>query len=243
MNTPIRTLAGGIALLFVLAFIHGCTLDNEGSGDIKVHWIIPVGTCESLGIKYVKIHVLFDGYDAIYPPPTADCGAGLSGVVIDGVLSGVYSVVVRAYDANGESVYEGMREEVRVEDGVVTTLLPIPLTLRKASVRLLWGFENGLVCGANAVRNVSVAVYDSSANTVADTREYLCELPYYEMAEGGGLLLSNLPGDDELTVWLLGISDEGVPLHTGRGTVETAPGQVSDLTIIMQACGNEVPCM
>ena len=222
----------------------GCS-DHLGAGALGVSWILGGPGCgEGVAeIATVRIRLLEDGYDVLQPPPTAACDQGFEGLDIVDVPSGRFTLLIEGLTTEGRPEFEGRVESVRIREDRKTQLAPVVLTLKPASLRLRWGFRNGMLCGSNGIQTIQATLIDDLGNEVLTPTPFPCELPLAAMDTEGGILLTGLPARRTLSILLYGMNVEGVAVQFGYGEVDTAPGETSSFSVLLDTCGVDTPCL
>jgi hypothetical protein len=168
---------------------------------------------------------------------------GSEGFLLESVPTGRYAVVVEGRDSDGIPAFEGRDENVVVQGGEEIAVGPIPLGLKRASIRIRWGFERLFVCGSVGILHVRALVFDEIGNEVVQPVDYPCDPPVTSANPGGGVLLVDLPARRTLSVLLYGLDSLGSPTRFGYGEVDTAPGETRVLDIILEPCDPDAPCL
>lgn len=232
----------GLLLASVLAMgVTGCG-DTRGVGLLTVSWVVGGPGCEAAGVDVVRIRVIEDGVNLTPEVVPQPCEAGLAGFTLADVPAGRFTVLLEGLTSEGNAEFEGRVEGVRIRENQETVTAPVVLLLKPASLRLRWGFRNQLLCGSNGVQTIHATLIDDIGNEVLVPPPFPCELPLNESDVEGGVLLTNLPARRTLSVLLYGMNVEGIARHFGYGEVDTAPGEVSTLSILLDNCGTDAPC-
>ena len=239
-KTMMTRLATAYSLLAATALV-AC-----GSGDdlglLKVHWVVGGSTCSGALLTEARVHVLDDDVDIITPAPTANCVDGASGVVLPEVPAGTYTIWVEGLDASGKSFYDGRREGVKVKGGEQTVGdPPVSLAMKKAALRLKWRFANGGLCSGNAVAEMDVSVFDTTSNVVFNDTT-LCDPPVTSDNPEGGVLVTDLRGNEELSVAVYGLDAENKRIYVGKASVTTSPGETTEVMVSLSECAETGPC-
>jgi len=215
---------------------------SEDLGILRVHWAVGGSTCSSALLTSARIHVLDGDTDVVTPVPTANCVDGTSGLLLSEIPAGSYTVWVEGLDSSNNSFYEGKREDVKVSGGKETVVdPPITLSMKKAALRLKWNFTNGGLCSGNAVAHMDVSVFDTTSNVVfSDTT--LCDPPVTDDNPKGGVLISDLRGNEPLSVAIYGLDADDTRIFMGKAEITTTPGATTDVTISLSECSESVLC-
>lgn len=221
--------------------LFGCG-DSRGVGRLTVSWVVGGPGCEAAGIASVRIRVVEDGEDVLPELAPQPCEEGFGGLTLADVPAGRFTVLLEGLTSDGRADFEGRVEGVRIRENRETVLAPIVLSLKPASLRLRWGFKDGLLCGSHAVQTIHATLIDDLGNEVLTPPPFPCELPLPLTDVEGGVLLTDLPARRTLSVLLYGMNVEGIARHFGYGEVDTAPGEVSILDVRLENCGVDAPC-
>ncbi len=219
----------------------GCS-DARGVGSLAVSWILGGPGCDAAGITTVRVRLLDDDYDVLQDAPPQACDTGFAGITLADIPAGRFTVMLEGLTDAGEAEFEGRVEGVRIRENQETKLAPIVLSLKPASLRLRWGFSNGLLCGSNGVQTIHATLIDDLGNEVLSPVPFPCELPLATMDAEGGVLLTGLPSRRTLSILLYGMNFEGVARQFGYGEVDTAPGKTSSISVLLDSCGVDKPC-
>ena len=167
---------------------------------------------------------------------------GASGVVLPEVPAGTYTIWVEGLDASGKSFYDGRREGVKVKGGEQTVVdPPVSLAMKKAALRLKWRFANGGLCSGNAVAEMDVSVFDTTSNVVFNDTT-LCDPPVTSDNPEGGVLVTDLRGNEELSVAVYGLDAENKRIYVGKASVTTSPGETTEVMVSLSECAETGPC-
>lgn len=212
--------------------------DSKPPGSISLQWRFGGKSCSDFGVVEVRVSVRKDKEDVLNPPPTFPCEHGASGVVLEDVPAGTYTLALEGLTATGRADYQGIRNGVRVESGKETVVSPpVNLELKKSEVLLNWEFLQGTGhCNGNRVQLVQVIVFDRAATPVYDA-EHPCILPRETYPELG-VLVKDVRGNEELTFLLYGLNYDTPPKHThyGETNVTTVPGERSNVNVLLRPC-------
>ncbi len=236
---PVPPLTFVMLLTLVAA---GCG-DSRGVGSLKVAWLLGGPGCEEAGITTIRVRLLEDGSDVLDPPTTAECGQGFAGLAIDAIPSGKYTLLVEGRTAEGRTEFEGRIEDVRIRENEITQPPPVVLLLKTASLRLRWGFRNGLLCGSNGVLSIQATLIDDLGNEVLAPTLFPCELPLASGDIEGGVLVTNLPARRTLAILMYALNIKGVAVQFGYGEADTAPGETASVSVLLDKCGVDAPCL
>jgi hypothetical protein len=215
---------------------------SSGAGSLVAYWHLGGSTCADAGITEVSIRVVVDDSDVVTPVKAA-CASGSTGVSIADVPAGGHRVVVvQGLDEKGIARYEGSSELLTIRAGKETLVPSVALGLRRASVRVRWGFSNNLVCGANGVAQVRLTAFDAPGNLVAGPEDHPCDVPLSATDPEGGVVLSGLPANTDLTLVVLGFSVVEKPTFWVSAELKIGPGETKDLSVLLDKCEAGQPC-
>jgi hypothetical protein len=228
--------AAGLLLLSLAA----CDA-SPGPGSVRAYWHLGSQACAESGIDTVRVRVVTEGDDVVTPIPTT-CDQGGQGLSIADVPAGLRQIVVEGLDDKGVARFEGQSEPVTIRSGRETVVPSIALGLRRAGVRVRWGFTNKLVCGANGVATIHLTAFDPPGNLVAGTDVHPCDVPLTTADPEGGAVLSGLPANTDLTLVVLGLSVLEQPTFGAAKDVRVGPGEVAELSILLDKCETGAAC-
>lgn len=155
----------------------GCG-DSSYFGDLLIHYRIGSGvTCAAAGID--SIEVTLDGSEHDPAPWIAPCNDRTSDLLFRDVPVDVYDVTVRGLDEDGEPIFDGSQDGVTIVEGDVTETRNITLTVMNPSLRLIWTFPGGTMCGVNGVSELHVVLYRQSINVERDIDDVPCQPGQY----------------------------------------------------------------
>lgn len=193
----------GVFCSLILLASTGCgdPVDALGDGSLSLEWqVSPLG-CDQAGVQDVQVN-LYNAYrsyeERFY---CADSSA-----IISGIEAGTYELEVTGNDRQGQAIFSIKPRKVTVSAEKLNTTNPLLLSAKPAEVEVVWGFENGLVCGGNGVEELEVAFYDELSFEHHRSR-VLCDVG---SATVGGLV----SGDYFIEVSSVGGSDEFSGLET-----------------------------
>jgi hypothetical protein len=202
-----------------LALSAGCG-DSSYYGDLLVHYRIGSGvTCDTAGIA--SIEVTLDGSEHDPAPSIAPCTDRTTDLLFRDVPVDVYDVTVRGLDEDGDPIFEGTQTGVTIVEGDVTETRTITLSVMNPSLRLIWTFPGGTMCGVNNVSALHVVLYRQSINIERDLDDVECQ--------PGQFLIEDLfPDEYDIRVrafddtsgeYTFAFDRDGIDL-TGAGTVQ-----------------------
>jgi len=239
-----RVCASASGIGFVLALLSvgatGCGAE-AGAGSVRVFWVVAGSTCSDAGVASVRIFVEdSEGTSVVSRPIVQSCANGLEGVVVRDVPAGSWTVRIEGLDVEARTFLEGTRGDVQVGSGRETKVSPaIQLSLISSRVRLVWKFENGDLCSTNGVDWVEVNVFKGLEGQI-DSKTWTCEPEVVH--PDGGVILSDLPSNAELTFHVFGLTPTEVRTFKGAGKIQTVPGELQTLKLDLIACSQDWSC-
>lgn len=214
---------------------------SAGSGTLVAYWHLGGMTCEDAGIATARVRVVTGTTDLV-PPVDTSCDQGGAGVTIPDVPAGERQVVVEGLDDRGAARYEGRSEVVTIPAGQEILVPSVALGLRRAAVRVRWGFTNNLVCGANGVASIRLTAFDGPGNLVAGPDVHPCDVPLDSGDPEGGVILEGLPANTDLTLVVLGFSVVERPTFGASRSIRILPGETMDEAVLLDKCDAGAPC-
>jgi hypothetical protein len=222
-----------LAIILAMGMMYSCS-SGSSFGSLNVNWLIAVGDCEESGVEVLNFRLLENGVDALVPFETAKCNRGIQGtkegIKIEGIPAGTYTLVIEGLkaveDEKEKTTIElvGVSENVVITDRQLTSIPPVILTLKTATLRLSWKFSNGKMCGTNGISSVQASLIDDLGNEVMPPTVFACELPTAQDGRAPGILITNLPAKEELTVFAYGLDLNGFARFFGETDFDTLPG-------------------
>lgn len=232
-------LLAAFALLMMTVFA-GCD-DSQGPGRLRAYWHLGSQTCEDSGIAHIRVHVVTDGDDVVNPV-LSTCDQGSTGLAIGDVPTGVRQVLVDGLDELGVIRYEGQSGDVTIHQDQETVIPSVALGLRRASARVRWGFSNQYVCGANGVATIRLTAFDAPGNLVGGPDVHPCDVPLTADDPDGGVILSGLPANTDLTLIVLGLNVVDQPTFGVAKAVRAGPGDTVEVPVLLDKCDAGAPC-
>lgn len=222
MSTWSRLVFGSL----VMGMLAGCGSEQGEPlepGSLEVEWrVLPLG-CEGAKVDSIEVMLFHGGgQDASASSAEFNCldGAG----VIEGLEPGLYRVHIHGLDASEKVVYEApVRRDVVVRAGVAEVLDRVnALSAARAAVEITWRFEDGRLCGAHGVEQVSAVVLDVYDSFVA-AREFSC-------SEGVGVIDGVTPGEHRV---LLEAVDAAGEVLDGIQSFSVGRGDMGQVEIVL----------
>lgn len=200
-----------LGALGLAAALAGCGEDVEplGDGSLAVSWRVnPLG-CKAAGVERVEVKLANARNEYV---EYFSCAAG-KGVVSD-IEPGNYDLTLLGLDKRREAIFSITPRVLTISADKLRTTDVLALSAKPARVKVFWRFDNGLMCGANGVKKVEIALYDDAY--FEHHRELL------DCAEGLTILDGLVAGN--YLVEASARTDDGrdytgiVPLQLGRGS-------------------------
>lgn len=146
-----------LVVLGLAGILTGCgePVDSLGDGSLSLAWEVnPLG-CDEAGLKDVQVnlHNAYRSYEEHY-------SCEQSSAVISGIEAGTYQLEVTGNDRDNQAIFSVQPRKITVSAEKLKTTETLRLSAKPATVEVVWGFENGLVCGANDVSELEIAFYD-----------------------------------------------------------------------------------
>jgi len=231
------------------------------TGDVSVSWHLP-NPCSALRLVTVEARLHPTG-EELYEPIFAETESCTNnGVDFKTVDEGSYTLIIEAYSGEGAALYWAIVEGVIVQEDqetVVTNVNPgdlpgdqplVRLEPKPGAIDVTWNFANGKLCSQNDVQDVQITLNDENQNLVHDGPLYFpCDpfsSPDEERIVGdspdpnhaleGILIGSLLQGDHVVSVY--GLDEGGDRIYSGFAAVPVLRGEISNLSIELEACSN-----
>lgn len=151
----------GVLFSFILVGLSGASVgcgdpvDALGDGSLSLEWEVnPLG-CEGAGVQDVEVN-LYNAYRSY--EERFKCEE--SSAIVSGIEAGTYEMEVTGHNRDGLAIFSVEARKITVSAEKLNTTPKIRLSATPAEVEVVWGFENGLVCGGNGVAEVEIAFYD-----------------------------------------------------------------------------------
>ncbi|TDP77573.1 hypothetical protein [Bradymonas sediminis] len=136
----------------------GDPVDALGDGSLQLEWEVnPLG-CEGADIERVQVSL-----QSAYQTYEESFRCTDSGAILSGIEAGTYELEVSGNNDVGRPIFSVKPRKVTVSAEKLNTTSMIRLTAKPSEVQVVWGFENGLVCGANGVSKLEIAFYDDQS--------------------------------------------------------------------------------
>lgn len=148
--------------------ISGCGgAEPLGEGVLRTSWQISPRGCDEAGVETVE--VALTGEEA--RTETFDCAAGEG--EIEGLAPGNYEVALTGLDKDEHPIFASETAAVTVRADVIAEAPHLRLTALPSQVSVGWRFDDGRLCGPNAVERIEVAVFDE-ADYEVDRVDFAC---------------------------------------------------------------------
>jgi|GEM_PF-3516641 len=151
----IRYLGVFCSLILLTSVGCGDPVDALGDGSLSLEWQVnPLG-CAQAGVQDVQVN-LYNAYRSYEEHFNCED----SSAIVSGIEAGTYELEVTGNNREGQAIFSVKPRKITVSAEKLNTTKPLLLSAKPAQVEVVWGFENGLVCGGNGVAEVEVAFYD-----------------------------------------------------------------------------------
>lgn len=204
-------LGAALGVLGLVAALAGCGEDVEplGDGSLAVSWRVnPLG-CEAAGVERVEVKLANARNEYV---EYFSCEAG-KGVLSD-IGPGSYDLTLQGLNKRREATFSITPRVLTISADKLRTTDVLPLSAKPAQVKLFWRFDNGLMCGANGVKQVEVALFDDAYfehyRALLDCGEGVTTLD--GIVAGNYLIEASAQADDGRTYRGM------LPLQLGRGS-------------------------
>lgn len=213
----------GAAVLTVCAA--GC-VSEVPTGDMRASWTIgldepSLSSCEAAGIDAIQVDLTSEKHDV---SEVTSCPSGQRTFRQLPVTR--YTVTLMGLDETGCPVYEGSVGGVTPADEGLPEEVPVVLERLPASgtVSVTWRFEDGLMCGAHGVEDVTVTIL---SDDVEQARvDVGCDEGQYEM-------LAVPVGSVDVSIEAT--SPDGALCHV-RTNLDLAPCGTVDVLAVLEPC-------
>lgn len=174
-NLMEEDMSNGRALLVLIAIgltapTLGCgqSVEPISDGSVEFAWEISPRGCEDAGVEEIQVDL---AYKSGTRTETFNCRKGRA--TIRNLRPANYKMHLFGIDKAGDATFEAGPKKVTIHGDGMTDSGMIRLTARPAQLRLVWRFDNGLVCGANGVDDLTLSLYDEDDFKVME-RTFAC---------------------------------------------------------------------
>ncbi|MCB9684671.1 MAG: hypothetical protein H6735_06530 [Alphaproteobacteria bacterium] len=194
--------------MWLAAALVGCIVQTNdpgtpgAPGTIELSWTVGAAGCEAAGVADIEVQV---GQQT----QTFACAAGEATI---SAAPGRYDIDAIGLDADGAERYSGSTSVSVISDE--TSSAHVVLSALPAALRLTWFFENGRLCSANGVSDISATLFDDQ-DFLIDEQDVDCDAGELEFAE-------LMPGT--YAAVLVAHDGSGVPLFEGDATADLDKG-------------------
>jgi len=240
-----RTLLLLVAALFLFG---ACGDDAVKPGGLLVRWTQgPLATCGSRHLVKVEARAYLK--NELQGTSESSCPAAdrTGALVIEELTPGNYTVIVEAFDADDQGVYQGTAEKVGVKEGKSTTTSEINLVQKPVRLNVTWTPPTGR-CAGDDVDDVEVNVYmDAGTDTqLADAITDVCEAESADPDDPSqtlaGVVFDGLDPNDDVVVIAYGLDDKGNKIAKGQtDAFILSPGDFDTLNVELETCPGDPP--
>ncbi|MCA9490323.1 MAG: hypothetical protein KC621_10375 [Myxococcales bacterium] len=194
--------------MWLAAALVGCIVHTNdpgtpgANGTIELSWTVGAAGCEAAGVADIEVQV---GQQT----QTFTCESGAATI---SAAPGRYDIDAIGLDATGAERYSGTTSVSVISED--TSSAHIVLSALPAALQVTWFFENGRLCAANGVSDISATLFDDQ-DFLIDELDVDCDDGQLEFAD-------LMPG--AYAAVLVAHDGSGVPLFEGDVTADLDKG-------------------
>ncbi|MBU1429926.1 hypothetical protein KKF91_05110 [Myxococcota bacterium] len=189
-------------------------------GQLTVSWWMQGLSCQEAGVE--RVEAALYAFDDVEPSARLERACEGSGLALEGVQPGDYSLILRGFDAEGCWVFEGREEAVVIEAREEALVQNLTFTPRSPPLRVSWGLDAS-GCAAQGVDQVRVEINEEER---WHEQFFLCQ--------GGARTISFQPHRAALTITLQGLDMRGNIITRAEGRYEAAVFEASSCLEVIE---------